>query len=75
MENELDALKKDYNAFLTRFYKASAFMDNSEMPAQEKERTLPGFMAIIKGLNDILDKMKSMGFSPLNDEVLGGFNL
>lgn len=75
MEKELEILKKDYNAFLTRFYKGSFFLDNPLISMQEKEKALPGFRAIIKGLNDILDRMQSINYKPSGEEITEGFRI
>ena len=67
-------IKKDYNDYLERYYKAELWMDtpgrkNSEITPKVKE----AFLKIMRDLSKILNTMNKLEISYTVDELINGF--
>ena len=62
--------KKEYNKLLKRFNDANEYFDRTDISQVEKERFLPHFQQILKGLNYLLSKIEIY----TKQEVLKGFD-
>lgn len=62
--------KKEYNKLLKRFNKADEYFDRKDISQQEKEKFLPHYEEVLKGLNYYLGKINNY----TTQEVLGGFS-
>ena len=61
--------KKEYNKLIKRFYKAEKYFDRKDISQEEKEKFLPHFQEILKGLNYYLMKIEVY----TEQERVGGF--
>ena len=61
--------KREYNQQLERYYKAEGFF-NSDRPQEEKEKFLPDFQKLLKGLSQLLRKIGIY----THKEVMEGFD-
>ncbi|WP_409229068.1 hypothetical protein [Gudongella sp. SC589] len=61
--------KREYNNQLERYYKAENFF-NSDIPQEEKEKFLPDFQKLLKGLSQLLRKIGVY----THKEVMEGFD-
>ena len=62
--------KKEYNKLLKRFNNANKYFDRTDISQEEKEKFLPHFQQILRGLNYYLSKIEVYS----NQEVLEGFD-
>jgi len=62
--------KKEYNKLLKRFNDANEYFDRTDISQVEKERFLPHFQQILRGLNYLLSKIGVYS----EWEVLEGFD-
>lgn len=65
----IEEAKKEYNKLLSRYEKAIGYFDNVSISQEDKERFLPDFQEVLKGLNHYLSKIEVY----TNQEVLEGF--
>lgn len=68
-------IKDEYNKFLTRFRRASKWLDDPARTPEEIEKWMPEFQGIIKHLGELLVKMQKSGIKYTQDEVLNGFKI
>ena len=61
--------KKEYNKLIKRFDKAEEYFERKDVSQEEKEKFLPHFQEIIKGLNNLLSKIEVY----TEQERVGGF--
>ena len=61
--------KKEYNKLIKRFDKAEKYFDRKDVSQEEKEKFLPHFQEILKGLNYYLMKIEVY----TEQERVGGF--
>lgn len=61
--------KQEYNALLKRYNKAVEYFDRKDIPDSEKEKFIPSFLEILKGLNYYLSKIGVY----TKKEILEGF--
>lgn len=66
-------IKAEYNNCLSRFRKASRWIDDPSRSIEEIEKWLPEFQGIINHLGELLVEMRKMGIKYTEDEVLNGF--
>lgn len=62
--------KNEYNKLLDRFNKANEYFDREDITQEEKERFLPSFQEVLKGLNYLLGKIEIY----TKQQVLEGFH-
>lgn len=62
--------KNEYNKLLDRFNKANEYFDREDIKQEEKERFLPSFQEVLKGLNYLLGKIEIY----TKQQVLEGFH-
>lgn len=66
-------IKGEYNEYLSRYKKASRWIDDPKRTMEEIEKWLPEFERIIAHLGELLLEMQKMGINYSDDEVLKGF--
>ena len=62
--------KVEYNKLLQRYYKAIEWFDREDISQTEKEKFLPSFQEILKGLNYLLGKIEIQ----TKQEIMEGFH-
>ena len=62
-------LKKQYNEVLRRFYKAEMYLENNDIPLEEREKHIPKAKEVIDGLNTLLKEIGTY----TDHEMLNGF--
>ena len=62
--------KNEYNKLLDRFNKANEYFDREDITQEEKERFLPSFQEVLKGLNYLLGKIEIY----TKQQILEGFH-
>lgn len=62
--------KQEYNKLLERFNKANEYFEREDISQKEKEKFLPHFQQILKGLNYLLGKIEVF----TKQEILEGFH-
>lgn len=74
MSNALSEYIEKYNGLIERAKKGTAYLDNPNVPAQEKERWIGEFQKIIRALNDLIRLTeKELGRKMTDNEILNGF--
>lgn len=74
MGNALSEYIEQYNRLIKREKKGAAYLDNPDVPAQEKERWIGEFQKIIRALNDLICLIeKELGRNMTSEEILNGF--
>ena len=74
MGNALSEYIEQYNQLIKREKKGEAYLDNPEVPAQEKEKWIGEFQKIIRALNDLIWLIeKELGRNMTSEEILNGF--
>lgn len=68
-------LKKQYNALLMRHNRAASFLDDDNIPAEEREQHIPAFRQIIADMEAILKSIKAKGQEASETEILQGFKV
>jgi len=66
-------LKEKYNRLLTIENKIGAWLDDPNVPNEEKEPFIPRYKALLDKLGDLLKQLKANGISYTDHEVLHGF--
>ena len=62
--------QREYNELLKRFHKANEYFESDKATQIEKEKFLPQFQEVLKGLNYLLSKIEVF----TKQEVLEGFH-
>lgn len=73
MDNVLFEYIEQYNQLIKREKKGAAYLDNPNIPLDEREAMIPAFIKIIEGLDRILNALQQKGVTFTDDEVLNGF--
>lgn len=74
MGNVLSKYIEQYNRLIKREKKGAAYLDNPDIPTQEKEKWIGEFQKIIKALNGLIPYIeKAAGRKMTSDEILNGF--
>lgn len=68
-------LKLKYNALIERFKKAEAYMESENVSLENKKKWLAQFVDLIWNLNDILNQLKTNGFTFTSEEIQNGFDV
>lgn len=74
-ESYINELKKEYNTYLMRHFKAAIYLDDNNIPLDEREQWLPEYKNILDNLNRILNQLDIYEATYSANEVLGGFNI
>lgn len=74
MDNVLSEYVEQYNRLIKREKKGSAYLDNPDVPEQEKEKWIGEFQKILRALNDLISLIeKELGRNMTSEEILNGF--
>jgi hypothetical protein len=57
----LSVLEQEYDQLLKRFYKAVEYLDNKEIPLEERKKWLPEYRKILDKLNELVTQMRKRG--------------
>ena len=73
MTKEIAGHKDQYNKLLLRHENAVMYLDNTKVPAMQKEKWLPEFEKLIEEMNWIICVLEADGYVPTTQEILNGF--
>ena len=71
----MNELKKQYNKLIKIHNEIGKWLDDINVPIEEKEPRIPDFYKLIVKLGSILKKLKSKGIEFTEDEILNGFKI
>ncbi len=69
----IEGLKQKYNKTLTRYYSAATYMDNKEIPFDERYEHFGKFREIITELNSLVVQIKATGCEMCGEQIREGF--
>lgn len=71
----MNELKKQYNKLIKIHNEIGKWLDDINVPIEEKEPKIQDFYKLIVKLSNILKKLKSKGIEFTEDEILNGFKI
>lgn len=74
MKNSL-ILKKEYNKLIALEHKAGEWLDDPNIPIEEKDGKIPEFLKLIAKLSSILKELKRQSVEFTEAEMLDGFKI
>lgn len=68
-------IQQEYNNLLKRCNNGMKYLDDNNIPIQERESKVSDFRMIVGRLNNILWELKQQGINATNKEILEGFEV
>lgn len=74
-EVTIHSLKKEYNKLIKRYKAGGEYLDNNDIPIEEREKWIGEFRKIIDVLNGFINEFKKLGVELTDNDVMNGFEL
>ena len=73
MNNAIFKIKQYFNKLHARYLKAEIFLENPDIPMEEKLKYVKDFQMLINHMQGTFNKLKDMGANVTNYNLLNGF--
>ena len=72
-EREIQLMKSEYNKINQRIKKGGTYLDNEDVPLEEREKFIPAYCKIILEQNNVLHRLKNAGVEVTDEQYFNGF--
>lgn len=72
---KIDELKAKYNRLLVRVKKGEEYLDNSDIPLDEREKSIPLFIQLTRDASALFQQIKQLGVAYTQEEYTNGFTI